>query len=353
MPRVEQVVEILENRIELGDYLISGFPSERRLADELGVSRMTARRAVQSLEQEGLLERTPTGRPRLPTTASRTTATRTIGFLAAAFASPFVQHIRLAAERLGASCGMGVRSFDFVHWDDPIIGEVLENLDAVLLASSGELPEHIIARIQRSDRPVVFVETDVTAHGIPSFVLFPPRCVDHLLDHFLALGHRRIDCVNTLPPSPGLAHRIDRWRQWCARHGIAGELHDYPVEYFQSPMVDAHAVMQRLGAAGDIAGTALFFTSEFAAIGGLRGLHEAGIRVPADVSIGSLGGDGFYRFLTPTLTAIEMPDPEPYLRTCFAWFAADNNAWDGPLLLAPQEFPLYIGESSAPPREGP
>lgn len=51
----EQVAEIIERRIEDGTYGPHTQLSEHRLAEELGVARMTVRRALKDLRERGVI----------------------------------------------------------------------------------------------------------------------------------------------------------------------------------------------------------------------------------------------------------------------------------------------------------
>ena len=53
---------LLESRIRRGDYAVRPLPTEQELAEEVGVSRSTARQAFQCLIDKGLLERHRHGR---------------------------------------------------------------------------------------------------------------------------------------------------------------------------------------------------------------------------------------------------------------------------------------------------
>jgi DNA-binding GntR family transcriptional regulator len=64
MPRRQKfkdVMSVIEQRIRQGDYLLSSIPGERKIADETGVSHMTARKAVRQLLEQKVLIRRPNG----------------------------------------------------------------------------------------------------------------------------------------------------------------------------------------------------------------------------------------------------------------------------------------------------
>ena len=50
-------MSVIKRRIREGDYFVDSIPGERRIAEETGVSYMTARRAVQQLLEEKVLIR--------------------------------------------------------------------------------------------------------------------------------------------------------------------------------------------------------------------------------------------------------------------------------------------------------
>ena len=50
--KYQDVMAVIKQRIREGDYYVDSIPGERRLAEETGVSYMTARRAVLQLLEE-------------------------------------------------------------------------------------------------------------------------------------------------------------------------------------------------------------------------------------------------------------------------------------------------------------
>jgi GntR family transcriptional regulator len=58
-PRWQQIAETIRDRITDGTYPPNTLISERRIQDEWGVAKMTARKVVAALRTEGLLITTP------------------------------------------------------------------------------------------------------------------------------------------------------------------------------------------------------------------------------------------------------------------------------------------------------
>ena len=57
-PKYEIIKDYVVNGIKAGDF-VDLIPSENQLAETFDVSRMTARKAIEAIEQEGIVERTP------------------------------------------------------------------------------------------------------------------------------------------------------------------------------------------------------------------------------------------------------------------------------------------------------
>ena len=52
--------------------------------------------------------------------------------------------------------------------------------------------------------------------------------------------------------------------------------------------------------------------------------------------------------MTPTLTALRMPDPSDMLGACVRWMAGGGERWEGRKLLVPTSVPLFEGHSTGP-----
>jgi hypothetical protein len=83
------------------------------------------------------------------------------------------------------------------------------------------MPAWTANMLAQSDGVVVLSE-DLSHLGIPSVVLFPPRCTKTMLDRLATFGHRRVDCLNAGHNSITMgADR--RLAEWSSMTGIEGE----------------------------------------------------------------------------------------------------------------------------------
>ena len=350
MTKIKQIQSILERRIRHGDYLLTGLPAERELSREVGASRMTARKAVERLMKNGLLERQPNGR--LTVCRDFAEGLRTFAFVVPSTHSGNIERWRLAIESAAKDVKAKVRTILYVHWDDPILLEALENFDSVFLFPSGEeIPTRIIERLKETGRALAILERDFTMHNITSVCLFPPFFTQRLLDKLGELGHQKVDCFNIQTLDPIITNRIEQWNLWRATHRINGHLFGEPVQPYtpyEAQLNWAYESMCQVLDKGLLKSTSLFCTTAIAAIGAIRALRNRKIKIGEDISICTINDEGLARYLSPSLTCIEMPDPTPYIRMCIERMLSTNNEWVGSLLIQPSQPQLFLGESTGP-----
>jgi len=349
--KTKQIERILERRIRYGDYQLTGLPPERELSREVGASRMTTRKAIERLIAKGLLRRLENGR--LNISPSALNARATIGFLVPSLSSRNVEKWRIGIEKAASELNMRLRAIHYVHWDDPIVLDALKGFDCVLFnPSAEEIPARIIEKMRESRGLVVVLGRDLSAFGFTSICMFPAFFVQQLLDYLAELGHRHIDCFNVQTIDPVIAGRIQQWELWCAAHNIEGTLLNRPIIPYESdPLEQAYEQMGKILDGNKLKGTAILCTTAPAGVGTVRAMKDRGIRLGRDISICTVNDEGFARYLTPSLTCIEMQDPAPYLRVCLQRIVNEKKGksqWFGPLLMQPQQVLLFKGESAGP-----
>lgn len=349
-PVFTSVIEVLEQRIARGDYLLKNIPGERKLAQEVGVSYMTARKAVLHLIERQVLTRRPNGTLDVHPRLHGRVAPPAVALLTPAYPSSHLVRCRLEVMRAAEAAGARFRPVEYFHWHDPIVREALDGSDGLVVIPSTEpIPDRLLADFASTDHKVVFFDQDMTAHGIPSVTLFSSDHLWRLLDHVHRLGHTSLHCLNAQGHNEEIERRIGEWRRWCAARGVAGDLWDHPAPPFTDPMSQGYEAMRRIFEAEDVVGDAIVCTTQPAALGAIRACHEAGLDVGTDVSVCTMNNEPTGRYFCPSLTGLEMPDVAPLLARCFAWFAGAERPWQGPLNIAPHSPVVLDGESTGPP----
>lgn len=155
--------------------------------------------------------------------------------------------------------------------------------------------------------PVVTVSGHREIKGLTNIVLDHQRAADLALQHLVQLGHRRIALIK------GQAFSSDtetRWKAICdaaKKKGVS--LNPRLVTQLEgdspSPGL-GYAVTRKLLSVHEPF-TALFAFNDISAIGAIRALREAGLRVPDDVSVVGFDDIQSAAFQNPGLTTVRQP----------------------------------------------
>jgi DNA-binding LacI/PurR family transcriptional regulator len=343
LSKSERLAEILRERIARGDYLSAPLPSERVLAEQEGISYMTARKSVQMLIASGLLARAPGGRLVVNQTGTLDVRHLQVACIVPSFPSLDVLNWRLAIDRVLAERQATAKVLAYTHWEDPQIRHALERCDgAFLYPIASDLPPRMLDLLL--SRRVVMLDQDYAGRGIPSICLTAESAIEHILDHLVERGHRRIGCINLQPHDPCIRGRIAGWRSGLERRKLKGMLVDQPVYIHTHPTEAA----RELATSCPLTDTAIFATTASAAVGINRGFHDRGLRVGTDIALCTLNGEGQAHMCVPSITAIAPVSPDRWLRQALLWMEeAKPKKWSGPLLMEPAKPAIVIGESSS------
>lgn len=346
-----EIAQILQQQIKERAYALNELPSERKLATQLGVSYMTARRAVQTLVKDGVLVRDGNGRLEVKPVTHRAHASLNIGFLSPAPVSMWSAQWawqRDLTQLIEQQHGV-LRPITYVSESDPVIFDVLDgDFDGLFLILPRQISPLLADRLARIRQRLVILWQDATHLGIPSIETAPAQFVSRLLDHLVELGHRRIDCLNAQPLDWTARQRVAHWRMGLEQRGLAGQLHDFSPAHAGPTAASARAHVAGLLDRGQLDTTALFCVNTSLAWGASRACQDCGLRVGTDISICGFGEIEIAELLIPSITAITPADRGVFLNMGLEWIQSQGANWHRPLRLEPDEVVLFVGESTGP-----
>ena len=346
MAKYTEIAAMMQRRIVNGDYAFARIPGARKLAEETGVSYMTARQAVQKLLDDGVISRAVNGRFEAQPVSSPQAG------LKIAFIGPIRFHnyflwenaIKTAAEEAGGSFRMVV----FSHDDDPVIGEVLNgDFDLVFLAYN-LANRFIINQIRKNCGKVVTLFRDMTADGVRCLDGPSPSETANMVEHLYRRGHRRADAFSVFSSSASSMEKIKCWHDALKARGMTGNTHQIELAPFEYSLHPSYSFFRRLLDSGEFRATAVFAPVMENAIGIIRACHDRGLVPGRDISVCSFGQPEMAAMHIPSITVIDRPDPTSQVRDIIREFLEDGPDRPRRLMFRPAEGKVIEGESTGP-----
>jgi LacI family transcriptional regulator len=159
----------------------------------------------------------------------------------------------------------------------------------------------------RTPLPVVSISAHINMPGVTDIVLDHNKAAELALTHLHKLGHRRIVFMKGPQIIPDTEHRWKGILETARRLRIAvhPELCLRLEADSSSPEVGYLAMKKLLDRRRDF--TAIFCFNDIAVIGVIRSIHDAGLRVPEDISV--IGFDDILSaaYQKPSLTTVRQP----------------------------------------------
>ena len=165
--------------------------------------------------------------------------------------------------------------------------------------------ENFLADFDKIRMPCVLVTNDASNFPFPnlSSVSSDDKLAGHMaIEHLISLGHRKIAVIAGEHTHSDIGRlRFEGAMDAFREHGIVFDPED--CETIRYTLEDGYKAAQRLVARGrDF--TAIFAMSDVMAIGAIRGLRDAGKRVPEDVSVIGFDGLDIGEFTVPRLASV-------------------------------------------------
>lgn len=302
-PRHEQVYDALLDLIRTGA-LAEGekLPADTDLAQQFGVSKMTAHRALQSLATSGWVIRIvgkgtfvalrPTSDPlRRVVLAFGSAASNILG-------SDYYGNLyRGISDELGERVELKLfpEAFSVAH---------LPEADGVLVLAPREASLKSVQTLLRVNRPVVLVGGHWENVNLPSVDSDNAAAAGRAVEHLAAQGHTTLVLLYAEPETANTRDRIAGFRAAVAALGLTG-IEREAREFWRLSEAEKLALASLV--LGNSRATAVFAAGYYLALDALNALREAGCAVPDDVSVVGFDDPMSARLVYPALTTIRQP----------------------------------------------
>ena len=245
--------------------------------------------------------------PNMAGRSLRAARSMTVLVVVPSFITPFFSDLLLGVDRALSSRGYQLiigNLHDGREKEARLVELVLSGqVDGVLLLN-GRLLQGPVHSLADAAVPIVAVSVPAASSDLPAVLVQERQGAAAAARHLLELGHRRFGYISG--PS---GHFIDaeRWggyRDALQERGVrAGSIVHLPGDFHVASGLAAGARFLRLLRRP----TAIFAASDMMAIGFMRAVHKAGLRVPRDVSVVGFDGIEFADYCEPPLTTIRQP----------------------------------------------
>lgn len=182
-----------------------------------------------------------------------------------------------------------------------------EKSDGVI--ALGKFDAKQLRQLKKMKQPLLFVDYDAMPDGENSVVVDFPQAIDTVLDHFIKEGHEKIAILSGIEytrenhnviPDP----RLEVFRQKMTRLKLYQESFHLEGEF---TVEGGYEATKNFIANTSELPTALFASSDALAIGALRAIQEAGLKVPEDLSVIGFNDVSVAKYVSPSLSTVSVP----------------------------------------------
>ncbi len=237
----------------------------------------------------------------------RSKQTKMLALVLSDIMNPFFTTIARGVEDVAGARGFSVM---FCNTDESETKEaqyllmlVQRQVDGVLLVPASGSGKSL-RMLSSHKMPVVVLDRRIQSRHVDSVRSDSEAGAHTLTEHLIGLGHRRIAVLTGRRSVSTSVDRVAGCRRALLDAGLG--LDDDLVRFGEYNQVDGHRIAQEILAVYPRP-TAIFAANNFIAIGAMRALREAGLRVPEDMSIVAFDDLPAAWMSDPFMTVVDQP----------------------------------------------
>jgi LacI family transcriptional regulator len=180
---------------------------------------------------------------------------------------------------------------------------VERRVDGVIVAPTTRAKKNL-ALLKQQQVPCVLIDRRVDGLKVDAVYGDSRHGAQLLIDHLIAVGHRRIALINGPIANSAAQDRADGYCESLVAHGLPV---DARLIFHGDFKQESGCRLAELALACDPRPTAIFAANNFLALGVLQALQETGLHVPEDMSLVCIDDLPYLSAIDPFLTVVVQP----------------------------------------------
>lgn len=245
-------------------------------------------------------------RPSLIAQSLRTNRTSTIGLLLPSLSNPFFADMASVIIREVNSKGYTTMVMDTME-DEKIFNEsasllLSRRVDGIIAVPCGSNPA-LMESINRDYLPVVLIDRHYEGSNLSYVATNNYQGGADGTNHMISAGHKRIACIQGVKDSTPNAERVQGYMDSMKEAGLEEHAEVVGNEFsIQNGYLETKLLLCRKERP-----TAVFALSNTIALGALKAIREARLRIPEDIALLAFDDYTYMEFLEPPVTRISQP----------------------------------------------
>ena len=310
-PKYQIVRDQISAAIRAGEWARGAqLPSEIELAARFGVSYMTARRAVEELIENDLIERRGRNRTFVRHFGAPNLAGGTLNLIWPPLGNESVRKLLQLCQSEARARGFEPR---LICWSSgakrAALSALAEEYPTLIALGYKELHGPIVTAMQKNASRLVLLGNRLEEHNISSVMADDARGVRLAIARLRALGHRNIGLLSNHAADPIDALRRATWDAEMAPQTSPAQRKRWLLQAHAQPDQEVaeatYAGVRAWLETGRADVTALLCTREHAALAALAACQDSGWPVPEKISILTFGNSPILPFVRPSLAAVD------------------------------------------------
>jgi len=236
--------------------------------------------------------------------------TKLLGLIISDISNPFFPELVKSFEQLSLKHGMDVivgnTGYDPGRMAHCVRRMLERSVDGVAVFTS-EMEKGLIAQLEERRMPIVFLDTGKVRERISNIKVNYETGIREAMEHIVHLGHKRIGFISGPLELRSAQIRRTAFLKWLGHYGSLVD--DRLIESGNHKIDGGESAMTRLLTLAKRP-SAVLASNDLTAIGALRAIYNAGLRVPDDISVVGYDDIDFSQYTQPALTTVRLSRSE-------------------------------------------